>query len=516
MNFCIRCQLGHVTISTSLISFTLIYSVLSLWTGVEGWSYHYSNTTMKWAEARNWCQQHYTDMVAIQDQGEIAHLNNILPRKASGPGSEYYWIGIRRVEGVWTWVGTNKALTAEAENWAAGEPNNGGNHEDCVEMYIKRQKDNTKWNDESCKKMKRPLCYTASCANDSCSHGECVETINSHKCECFKGFYGEKCEHVVQCKEEEVMVVAKASLDCSHPNGNYSYDSLCEYSCEDGYQLSGSGTMRCMASGLWSEQPPTCELITCSELLSLEKGSIDCQHPLGSFSYSSTCGFTCEEGFTLIDSSSASLHCEASGLWNNYLPQCAAVQCSVLRAPENGTVTCGGDPEMDFSYGHSCSFSCAEGFRLQGASVLTCTAAAEWNEELPHCEAVRCPLLQAPADGAIDCSNDELDRLMLGTQCSFTCDQGYTLHGHEHVTCYHHGNWTGEAPKCQASPRVDALLSPTNIGLAAGGAVSLSGLSIALWLLKRFRNQGNKFDLNSFSDIEEPPQVYKSSIDSLI
>ena len=135
-----------------------------MWSSVEGWSYHYSNTTMNWEESREWCKKHYTDMVAIQDQREIAHLNAILPRNPSGPGSEYYWIGIRKVEGVWTWKGTNKTLTAEAENWAAGEPNNVGNGngrtEDCVEMYIKREKDNTKWNDASCNKKKRPLCYT--------------------------------------------------------------------------------------------------------------------------------------------------------------------------------------------------------------------------------------------------------------------------------------------------------------------------------------------------------------------
>ncbi|XP_020331075.2 L-selectin-like [Oncorhynchus kisutch] len=119
-------------------------------------------------------------------------VNNILPRQTS-----YYWIGIRKVDDVWTWVGTNKTLTKEAENWADGEPNNGGNNEDCVEMYIKREADTRKWNDESCMKNKKKtaLCFTVSCQSDSCYHGECVETINSHSCKCSEGFYGEQCEH---------------------------------------------------------------------------------------------------------------------------------------------------------------------------------------------------------------------------------------------------------------------------------------------------------------------------------
>lgn len=110
---------------------------------------------MDWEHARQWCRQTYTDMVAIQNKDEISHLNNFLP-KVDG----YYWIGIRKMDGRWTWVGTNKTLTKETENWADKEPNNGGNNEDCVEIYIKRQLDEGKWNDESCLKKKTALCYT--------------------------------------------------------------------------------------------------------------------------------------------------------------------------------------------------------------------------------------------------------------------------------------------------------------------------------------------------------------------
>lgn len=204
-----------------------------MWTGgVAGWSYYYSDTTMDWTSARAWCQREYTDMVAIQNQEEIAYLNSWLPRQPT-----YYWIGIRKVDSVWTWVGTNKSLTDEATNWAEKEPNNGrgaqmdGKSEDCVEMYIKRESQAGKWNDEWCDKAKTALCYSgepspserfvlfrhrqtrrdfvhvphfniyicfstpAACKTDSCSHGECVETINSSVCQCFEGFYGAKCEH---------------------------------------------------------------------------------------------------------------------------------------------------------------------------------------------------------------------------------------------------------------------------------------------------------------------------------
>ena len=132
-----------------------------MWTSVKAWSYSYSNVTMNWEAARTWCRQYYTDMVAIQNQEEIQHLNSMLPFRPN-----YYWIGIRKVNDVWTWVGTNKALTTEATNWAQNEPNNGkhgaqrGGSEDCVEMYIGREQQRGKWNDERCDKPKTALCYS--------------------------------------------------------------------------------------------------------------------------------------------------------------------------------------------------------------------------------------------------------------------------------------------------------------------------------------------------------------------
>uniref|UniRef100_A0A452GHK4 C-type lectin domain-containing protein n=1 Tax=Gopherus agassizii TaxID=38772 RepID=A0A452GHK4_9SAUR len=71
-------------------------------------------TQMEVGLARNFCRSFYTDLVAIQNQGEIAYLNSILPYSKT-----YYWIGLRRINNVWTWVGTNKALTKEIENWAS-------------------------------------------------------------------------------------------------------------------------------------------------------------------------------------------------------------------------------------------------------------------------------------------------------------------------------------------------------------------------------------------------------------
>lgn len=122
---------------------------------VKAWTYHYNrDINMDWTTARQWCQKHFTDMVAIQNHAEVEHLNQFLPSNQA-----YYWIGIRKIDGYWTWVGTKKRLNPEAANWAENEPNNKGSGQDCVEIYIKRSRETAKWNDERCTKKKATVCY---------------------------------------------------------------------------------------------------------------------------------------------------------------------------------------------------------------------------------------------------------------------------------------------------------------------------------------------------------------------
>uniref|UniRef100_A0A8C0J123 E-selectin n=1 Tax=Chelonoidis abingdonii TaxID=106734 RepID=A0A8C0J123_CHEAB len=272
------------------------------------WTYHYSEKNMTYYLAEEWCMKHYTNMVAIQNKEEIVYLNAFLPFNPS-----YYWIGIRKIDNEWTWVGTRKRLTEEAKNWAKGEPNNKKNNEDCVEIYIKREKDPGKWNDERCSKQKVALCYAASCNQSSCSgHGECVETINNHTCLCDAGFYGPECQHVVTC--DQLKEPDQGTLECSHPLQNYSYNSSCEVQCAEGYESTGFEPVWCTSSGDWSAPTPACRVVQCDGLRAPAHGSLTCSPASGNFLWNSTCEFACEEGFVLKGSDR--LQCGASGKWN--------------------------------------------------------------------------------------------------------------------------------------------------------------------------------------------------------
>uniref|UniRef100_A0A3B4ASD8 Uncharacterized protein n=1 Tax=Periophthalmus magnuspinnatus TaxID=409849 RepID=A0A3B4ASD8_9GOBI len=449
---------------------------MSFWTSVNCWSYHYSQTKMTWQQARTWCQEHHTDMVAIQNQEEITHLNSWLPKK-----STYYWIGIRKINDVWTWVGTNKPLTEEAKNWALGEPNNANKDarrsEDCVEMYIKRQYQAGKWNDERCDKQKTALCYSAYCN---------YSKVNAFTCVCY----------LVAVRCPAISVLENAVVNCEgDTKTKYAYGNSCSFSCLPGYNLVGTKALTCTASAEWSGNVPYCQVIQCSKLSNPQWGFVRCSDPLGPSSYQSTCVFACEEGYELTGSQTDTLLCESTGQWNATQPSCTAVRCPAISVLENAVVNCEGDTKTKYAYGNSCSFSCLPGYNLVGTKALTCTASAEWSGNVPYCQGIvqqsfHC--YTGKPNLIMNCSSNNSE-LAPGATCSFNCEPGFELHGAENLQCSEDVQWDEAVPTCEATLSQVTLIAS---GVAAGGAVSLSGLSLAMWILRKLKNRASKFDLS--------------------
>ncbi|XP_064928384.1 P-selectin isoform X3 [Columba livia] len=411
-----------------------------MWVEVGAWTYHYSDQgDYTWEQARNYCQTFFTDLVAIQNKQEIEYLNASLPFHR-----RYYWIGIRKLGGTWTWVGTKKVLTKEAENWAAGEPNNRRSNQDCVEIYIKRQQESGKWNDENCKQKKKALCYQASCQPFSCSQrGECVETIGSYRCQCYPGFHGPECEDVVQCAELEP---EGAHMNCSHPYRDFSYNSTCVFGCQEGFEQQGASTLRCLASQQWSAETPTCTAISCPALSAPDRGRLNCSHLHGDFAFGSTCVFSCQTGFVLTGLESR--ECTATGTWTGDAPHCEVITCPMLSAPDWGLLNCS-HLNGNFTFGSTCAFSCQTGFALMGSESRECTAMGTWTGDTPRCEAIACPVLSAPGWGQLNCSHLHGD-FAFGSTCVFSCQTGFVLTGLESRECTATGTWTGDAPRCEA------------------------------------------------------------------
>ncbi|XP_062920059.1 P-selectin-like [Mobula hypostoma] len=472
---------------------------------IHGWKYNYTIEDMSWKNARSFCQSKYTDMVAIQNAEEIEYLNNNIPKSNS-----YYWIGLRKINDVWTWVGTEKPLSKEAENWATGEPNNSGKtgNEDCVEMYIQRDIDSGKWNDIDCRRKKKPLCYTASCSKTSCSsNGECVETIGSYRCVCNDGFYGPECEHVVNCANLEEQ--EQVTMTCSDPLAPFGYNSTCNFSCAEGFQLRGSETLECGASGEWSAPTPHCEAVQCTKLEEQEQLIVTYSDPFAPFIYNSTCDFSCAEGFEL--QGSETLECGASGEWSAPTPHCEAVQCANLEGQEQLNMTCSG-PFAPFGYNSTCNFSCAEGFELRGSETLECGAPGEWSAPTPHCEAVQCVNLEGQEQLNMTCSGP-FAPFGYNSTCDFSCAEGFQLRGSETLECGASGEWSAPTPHCEAV-KCDVLEIPENGNMSCSHPKgNLSYLSVCEFgCMKGFSLNGSvTLQCDSFGQWSAPIPVCEDS-----
>uniref|UniRef100_A0A8C4RZ85 E-selectin n=1 Tax=Erpetoichthys calabaricus TaxID=27687 RepID=A0A8C4RZ85_ERPCA len=414
-----------------------LLSGLALLGCCEGWKYFYSEDTMDYDHARKWCTENYTDLVAIQNQEEIEYLNKVIPRM-----KVYYWIGLRKIDGIWTWVGTKKPLVKEAENWASREPNNQKLGEDCVEIYIKRNTDQGKWNDELCTIKKHALCYQADCNNSSCSgNGVCEEKINNYTCRCHEGFFGPICQYTSECNI--LHAPAYGSMNCFHPFKNFSYNSSCDFDCNKGFIRKGVGTLRCTESGKWSDLLPKCQ--ACTSQPTLAHGRMNCSHPFGNFSYNSSCNFDCNDGF--IRKGAKTLRCTEFGEWSGQTPACQASVCTSLTTPNHGSIKCS-HPFGNFSYNSSCDFDCNKGFIRKGDGTVYCTESGKWSTLQPECQAVTCSILKTLDHGTMTCSHP-FGNFTYTTNCTFECKEGFLLIGNDVTECTASGKWSLPVPTCQ-------------------------------------------------------------------
>uniref|UniRef100_A0A667YG99 E-selectin n=1 Tax=Myripristis murdjan TaxID=586833 RepID=A0A667YG99_9TELE len=286
--------------------------------GTMGWTYHHSNNKMNWSQAREFCQNNYTDMVAIQSQEENDYLVSLLPNRSSSP---YYWIGITKAHknDPWTWVGNNSTWIGD-HSWAQNEPNNNHSTEFCVEIYVNGGANRGKWNDEKCANLKYPVCYKASCSQDSCSvHADCVETIGNYTCQCHPGFQEPHCEQAIVC--QTILDPEQGSHHCFDSYGPYSFNSSCRFHCNLGFRLVGAPRLVCQANGHWDHPAPLCQVKQCPALnYAPTGGSMDCSHPIAPYSYNSTCEINCDEGYEFVGQNQ--IRCDHTGQWTAGVPAC--------------------------------------------------------------------------------------------------------------------------------------------------------------------------------------------------
>lgn len=107
------------------------------WVSFQRKCYYFGAEPKRWIQARFACSKLQGQLVSIHSQEE----QDFLARHANRKGT---WIGLRDLdrEGEFIWMDKEPL---NYSNWRPGEPNNGGQGEDCVMMQGSGQ-----WNDAFC------------------------------------------------------------------------------------------------------------------------------------------------------------------------------------------------------------------------------------------------------------------------------------------------------------------------------------------------------------------------------
>ncbi|XP_040027987.2 complement C2 [Gasterosteus aculeatus] len=112
------------------------------------------------------------------------------------------------------------------------------------------------------------------------------------------------------------------------------------------------------------------------------------------------------------------------------------------------------------------SFSCQDGFTLHGSAQRNCTVSGEWTGSAPAC-----------VDHADDCSDPGIPpgalrlagRFHAGEKVTYRCQAGLDLLGSAERVCLENREWSGSTPRCQGANSFD---SPSVVAAALAGSLA--------------------------------------------
>lgn len=214
---------------------------------------------------------------------------------------------------------------------------------------------------------------------------------------------------------------------------DYILGSIVEYSCNEGYQLSGISERRCREDGRWHGDLPSCSQIECDPPSNIEHGD----YSGSSFYYGESVVYECNEGFVI--SGITSLECQSNGEWHPAVPSCSPQECLHPEGIKYGSVTPHG-----LTYTSKTEYVCDDGYELSGDAVRICQADGSWSGLPPLCIALKCTPPTGIHNGRIDYKD-----LVVGSVIRYFCNSGFKLYGDEVRRCLHNITWGGVEPQCR-------------------------------------------------------------------
>lgn len=136
----------------------------------------------------------------------------------------------------------------------------------------------------------------------------------------------------IRCVKPRRLVIRNGNVTTSDPE--YLYGATLAFECNEGYELRGSDTMTCLKFGWSPRRSPYCAIKSCPDPGRPENG--DRYYQDRYFRIGSTVQFSCQSGFQL--SGSRERTCQENKEWNGTLATCqdGNTDCPVLGTPISG------------------------------------------------------------------------------------------------------------------------------------------------------------------------------------
>lgn len=216
------------------------------------------------------------------------------------------------------------------------------------------------------------------------------------------------------------------------------FGGVARYECEEGYGVPGSGsseyTVSCTADGTWSAGA-TCVSVDCGSLRNPDNGQVTI--PAGTTA-GAQASYSCLTGFTLVGAVTRT--CLATGAWSGLEPTCTEVDCGTLAAPANGAVS----TDEGTARGSSASYRCLDGYVLVGSATRACEDSGSWSGSAPSCSPVDCGPLSNPDNGVVQVPTGTT----FGSVATYSCADGFTVQGTATRSCQASGLWNGSPATC--------------------------------------------------------------------
>ena len=101
--------------------------------------------------------------------------------------------------------------------------------------------------------------------------------------------------YVVQCPD--LSSPTNGNISCDSADVSH-YEDQCSFSCDPGYELTGSSSRQCLSNESWSGSDVTCDILHCDNLTDTINNSVlanDCGSEFGS-----VCRVECNTGYRAV------------------------------------------------------------------------------------------------------------------------------------------------------------------------------------------------------------------------